>query len=277
MPVPGMGATRRGRVVQWAGGAFALLLVISVFGLRPAAADMPKAPISVAQSSVVAAIDPAHWGALLAAGHNDKANYDYATADIAKRLRGVGVSNIRILTATPEHAMRAGAAMATHDEIRAAFARIAGPQTGACLFFITSHANRRGIHLVIDRSQQYLTARDLDRYVTEACGDRPQVLILSGCYSGAMITDAMTRHPRRIIMASASPTTVSYGATTTERHLNFERCLINAYDSGVSTWRDLFLQALPCVEEREDWLRVPASKPEAFIGAAVVDLRIPGR
>jgi hypothetical protein len=92
-----------------------------------------------------------------------------------------------------------------------------------------------------------------------------------------MITSAMTQHPQRIVLASASPTTVSYGATTTERHLNFERCLIKAYDAGAVTWREMFEKALPCVAEREDWLRVPASKPDAYFGSYVADLRIPGR
>jgi len=277
MRISMMGGVGTRRTIQLVCCALALLVVLGSSLLRPVAADTLKTSQSLAQASVIAAIDPSQWGALLAAGHNDKANYDFATADLAKRLRSVGVSNVRILTATPENAVRLGVALATHDQIRAEFARIAGPQTSACLFFITSHASRRGIHLALDKDQQYLTARDLDRYVTDACGDRPQVLILSGCYSGAMITSSMTRHPMRIILASASPSTVSYGATTTERHLNFERCLINAYDAGATTWRDMFLQALPCVEEREDWLRVPASKPEAFIGAAVANLRIPGR
>ncbi|HEX2886152.1 C13 family peptidase [Vineibacter terrae] len=268
--------------VLWAAGGrrvvcpfycLAVLLALCALPLRMAGADTRE----VVQLSLGVGLTPAHWGVLLAAGHNDKANYDYATEDIARRLRGVGVSNIRVLTATPEQADRSGASLTTHDEIRAAFAQIARPETAACLFFITSHANRRGIYLALDKSQQYLTASELDRYVTESCGNRPQVLILSGCYSGAMITTAMTRHPKRIVLASASPTTVSYGATTTERHLNFERCLIKAYDAGAATWRDMFQQALPCVEEREDWLRVPASKPEAYIGPLVSNLRIPGR
>ncbi|HKU99837.1 MAG TPA: C13 family peptidase [Vineibacter sp.] len=277
MRIPIVGAAGRCRPLQLLSCALALLTMLGAMPLRPVAADTLKALPSIAQASVIAAIDPSQWGALLVAGHNDKANYDFATADLAKRLQGAGVRNIRILTATPENATRLGVALTTHDEIRGALARIAGPQTGACLFFITSHASRRGIFLALDKDQQYLTARDLDRYITDACGDRPQVLILSGCYSGAMITSSMTRHPMRIILASASPATVSYGATTTERHLNFERCLINAYDAGVTTWRDMFLHALPCVEEREDWLRVPASRPEAFIGSAVANLRIPGR
>lgn len=241
-------------------------------------------PTAVADTREVALINsgaglaPAQWGVVLAAGHHDKSNYDFATQDIAQRLRQVGVSNIRLLTSAPANVNETtGAALTTHDEIRAAFAIIAGQGPGACLFFITSHANRQGIFLALDTSQHYLTASQLDRYVTEACQDRPQVLILSGCHSGAMITSTMTRHPKRIVLASASPSTVSYGATTTERHLNFERCLIKAYDAGAATWRDMFHNALPCVEEREDWLRVPASKPHAFFGPAVANLRIPGR
>jgi hypothetical protein len=38
-----------------------------------------------------------------------------------------------------------------------------------------------------------VSASELDRFLTEACKDRPQVIILSGCYSGAMITSQALR------------------------------------------------------------------------------------
>ena len=269
-----MSTTMMWRTARCCAGRLSFCAFALVLSLRTAAGDTRE----VALMESGAGLAPGQWGVVLAAGHHDKVNYDHATQDIATRLRAVGVTNIRLLTSTQGQADETtGAALTTHDEIRAAFSIIAGPGPGACLLFITSHANREGIYLVLDSRQHYLTARELDGYVTEACKERPQVLILSGCHSGAMITSTMTRHPKRIVLASASPTTVSYGATTTERHLNFERCLIKAYDAGAATWRDMFQNAMPCVEEREDWLRVPASKAHAYFGASVANLRIPGR
>src|SRR5262245_8236178 len=149
-----------------------LLAILSP--LVPGTADADTREVALINSG--AGLTPAQWGVVLAAGHHDKANYDFATQDIAQRLRRVGVSNIRLLTSAPANVDETtGATLTTHDEIRMAFAVIAGMGPGACLFFITSHANRQGIYLALDTRAHYLTASDLDRYVNEACKDRPQV------------------------------------------------------------------------------------------------------
>lgn len=217
------------------------------------------------------------WEAVLAAGHYDLQNYDFAIEDIAARLRQLGVSQIQLMSATPEHARQYGEPLTTHDAIATAFERVGQPPTEACFFFVTSHANRTGVYLALDRSHHYLTARDLDRYLDRACHGRPQVIILSGCETGALMVSRMTWSPNRIIMAAAAPGRVAYGAKLSERHLNFERCLIKAFDEGAATWRDMYYNALPCIEEREDWLRVPHSRPDIYIGRNVANLRIPGR
>ncbi len=60
-----------------------------------------------------------------------------------------------------------------------------------------------------------------------------------------------------------------------DRYVNFDRCLIGAIDAGAATWREAFQRALPCVQERETWLGVRASEPQAYFGGAVADLAIP--
>ena len=228
------------------------------------------APAARAQS-----VQAAGWEAILAAGHTDKANYDYAVDDIAQRLQSTGVSQIQLMTSFPS-AAHSGRLLTTRAQLEAAFMRLGQPPTEACFFFITSHANRRGIELASDRGRM-LTTRELDTYLVGACRGRPQVIILSGCETGAMLVSRMTSSPDRIIMAAASPGRSSYGAKMSERHLNFERCLIKAYDEGAATWYEMYQRALPCIEEREDWLRVPNSKPNIFVGGNVANLRIPGR
>jgi len=234
-------------------------------------------PTVRAQGYPVESIGAPSWEVVLAAGHNDKANYDFAIEDIASRLRSVGVQQIQLLTATHDHAQRFGEPLSTHTEIEAAFARVGVPPTQACFFFITSHASKAGVYLALERSHHYLTTRELNRYLDGACHGRPQVIILSGCETGAMLVSRMTWSPNRIIMAAASPGHYSYGAKLSERHLNFERCLLKAYDDGAVTWREMYMNAMPCIEEREDWLRVPHSRPDIFVGRNVTNLRIPGR
>jgi hypothetical protein len=230
------------------------------------------APATRAQS-----VPASHWEAILAAGHNDKSNYDYAVDDIALRLHQIGVVHIQMLTSFREEAARAGKILSTKAELEDAFGRLGRPPSEACFFFITSHANRYGVELALEARSRSLTTRELDTYLVGACRNRPQVVILSGCETGAMLVSKMTWSPHRIIMAAASRGRSSYGAKMTERHLNFERCLIKAYDDGAVTWREMYQNALPCIQEREDWLRVPYSRPDIYIGAKVADLRIPGR
>lgn len=217
------------------------------------------------------------WEAILAAGHNDKSNYDLAVDDIAQRLRDRGVAHIQMLTSIRQEAARVGKILTTKADLENAFGRLGRPPAEACFFFITSHANRNGIELALEARSRNLTTRELDTYLVGACGNRPQVVILSGCETGAMLVSRMTWSPHRIIMAAASRGRLAYGAKMSERHLNFERCLIKAYDDGAVTWREMYENALPCVQEREDWLRVPHSKPDIYVGAKVANLRIPGR
>lgn len=220
---------------------------------------------------------PTTWKAILVAGHNDRANYDHAVDDFALRLQRAGVRQMQLLTSFPDHAYRFGKILTTRAQLEDAFTRLGRPPTEACLFFITSHANRRGIELALEAKSRPLTTHDLNSYLDRACGKRPQVIILSGCETGAMLVSRMTWSPNRIIMAAASAGRSSYGAKVTERHLNFERCLLKAFDAGAVTWLQMYQNALPCIEEREDWLRVPHSRPDIYVGKNVANLRIPGR
>ena len=147
---------------------------------------------------------------------------------------------------------------------------------GACLFFATSHGNMAGLRLEAEGGRsRVLSPGELDRLLDQHCGDRPTVAILSDCDAGVFL-DSRMRQPNRILIAASSRGRTSYGAKLYERHVNFDRCLMGAIDAGASTWREAFQRTLPCVQERETWLGVRASDPQAFFGAAVADLAIPG-
>ncbi|HJQ55620.1 MAG TPA: C13 family peptidase, partial [Vineibacter sp.] len=157
-------------------------------------------------------------------------------------------------------------------ELRQALQTLGDSQ--ACLVFITSHGNDRGIYLSADGT--YLGPRELARMVDVECGDRPTVLILSGCGTGAFITSSL-QGDNRVILAASARGRVSYGATTADRYVNFDRCMLRAIDGGARTWREVFERILPCVGAREAELGVAASQPQAWFGAQVGDLALPGR
>ncbi len=213
------------------------------------------------------------WKALLVGGNHLIDGYNNAANDIAARLRQHGVQRVAVLQS---HGPAADDRVpsARRREIRQAMKSLGTAANDVCLFFITSHANSRGIYLSADRG--YLSPRDLSSMIDAECGERPTVLILSGCDTGTFITSALTGDNRIILTASARGK-VSYGATTTDRYVNFDRCMIKAMDAGARTWRDVFERTRLCVDERERALGVAASEPQAWFGSQVSQLALPGR
>jgi len=222
-----------------------------------------------AGAQVVAHVPAQQWKAVLVSGSSSMSAYDSAARDLGQRLRSRGVA--RVATAltggTGEFAAsRAGISQAMEW---------LGNQDGACLFFATGHGNRAGFHLDADRGNRTLTPRELDRMLDTHCGDRPTVAIISDCDAGVFL-DSRMRQPNRILIAASAKGRNSYGAKMSDRYVNFDRCLMAAIDAGATTWREAFERTLPCVQEREEWLGVRPSDPQAFYGADVANLALPG-
>ncbi|MBX3498482.1 MAG: hypothetical protein KF889_03495 [Alphaproteobacteria bacterium] len=222
------------------------------------------------------AIAAKDWKALVVGGADDRPIYDFAAEDLAGRLRDAGVSRVALHTASltaPDGSARPPARLSS---LRQSLSRLGSRQGEACLLFFSSHGEEGMLRLAGEPNGRRASPADIDRLATAACGDRPTVLVLSGCETGSFITARLER-PNRIIIAAAARGRATYAAKLDERHGAFDRCLIGAYDSGAGTWRELFARVLPCVAEREAWLGVPASRPQASFGAAVADLRLPAR
>ena len=225
-----------------------------------------RAPIDFVSA---AELEPGDWKAILVSGSRSSSAFDAAAFDLGQQLRARGVA--RVATAL---AGGWGDFVVSRAGIRQAMEWL-GWQQAACLFFATGHSNIAGFYLAADRGQRTLTPGELDRLLDKHCGDRPTVVIISGCDAGVFL-DSRMRRPNRVLIAASAKGRDSYGARMEDRHVNFDRCLLGAIDAGATTWRDAFQRTLPCVEEREAWLGVRASEPQAFFGAAVADLAIPG-
>ncbi len=219
--------------------------------------------------SPVSTVEAGHWKAVLVSGSHSTSAYDAAAFDLAQRLRARGVT--RVATALTGGA---GDFDASRAGIRQAMEWL-GNEQGACLFFATGHSNVGGFHLDADRGRRTLTPGELDRLLDQHCGDRPTVVIISGCDAGVFL-DARMRQPNRVLIAASAKGRDSYGARMDDRYVNFDRCLIGAIDAGAATWREAFERSLPCVREREVWLGARPSEPQAYFGAAVGNLAIPG-
>ncbi len=223
----------------------------------------PANPVSTTE------LEPGQWKAVLVSGSRAIPAHDAAVLDLGHRLRTRGV--VHVATALTGSA---GDFDASRAGIHRALSWL-GHEQGACLFFATGHGNVAGLRLDADRGNRTLTPGELDRLLDKHCGDRPTVAIISDCDAGVFL-DSRMRQPNRVLIAASAKGRNSYGAKMGERHVNFDRCLMGAIDAGAATWREAFERALPCVREREVWLGVRASEPQAYFGAAVANLAIPG-
>ena len=257
-------------VLRW--GAVGLLAAI-VAACAPHYADQRGAASAPLSWRSIAAAD---WKALVVGGADDRPIYDFAAEDVAGRLRDAGVTRVALHTASLSAPDGSARPPANLSSLRQSLSGLGSRRDEACLLYFSSHGEDGTLRLAGEPNGRSASLADIDRLASVACGDRPTVLVLSGCETGSFITARLER-PNRIIIAAAARGRATYGAKLEERHGAFDRCLIGAYDSGATTWRDLFQRVLPCVAEREAWLGVPASRPQAYFGAAVGDLRLPAR
>jgi hypothetical protein len=226
------------------------------YAAQPSATNVPS----------MAMLAPTSWKAVTVGADRSLPLYDNAASDMASALQAGG-ARVSVL--------HSGNGSARRGSIQGALRGMGRQQGEACLVFVTSHGNTRGLLFQVEGGRT-LSPSELDSMVDAECGDAPTVLILSGCHSGTYVTSSLTAR-NRIVITASSRGRVSYGAKMTERHVNFDRCILKAMNEGATTWADVFARAKACAAEREAWLGVAASDPQAYFGRDVAQLRLPGR
>ena len=247
--------------------AAAVVLALLVGGCAP---DDSAPPPQAAQLAAVAlppngAIPANRWHALLVAGDNSSPAFANGVDTLRDRLSALGVRDIRVLSAGDP------ARPSSSINVRNALTALGGD---ACLVFVTSHGEERGVFLRADR--RLLGPAVFNQALTEGCGSAPTVVVVSACHSGTFIND-QTRRPNRIIMTAAAVDRTSFGCGADDDYTYYDQCLLQTLD-GVATWRELALGTRSCVETLERRLGVrQESRPQIFVGDAVANLRLPGR
>jgi len=245
--------------------ALALLLAACTpesTGTPPALARAPDAPVG-------STVPADRWRAVLIAGDNNSPAFDNGIEAMRGKLAQRGVRDIRMLTSDP--VAHPSLPVATAANVSSAL-RSGGGE--ACLVFITSHGDERGVALRAAKGT--VNPATLDSALDAGCGNRPTVLLVSACYSGIFLTGAM-RRPNRVVLTAAAADRVSFGCGAGDQYTYYDQCLLQQFD-GAATWRALATATRTCVESLERRMGVkPPSQPQIFVGAAVTDLRIPGR
>jgi hypothetical protein len=231
--------------------------------------DNGPPPITRASAVMASSIPADRWRTVLVAGDNSSPAFDNGIETLRERFAALGVRDIAAYSASPTRTP--GERLSSSGNVVNGLRTLGGE---ACLVYMTSHGDERGFFLRPDR--RLLSPAALDRALSEGCGSVPTVLIVSACHSGTFINE-QTRRPNRIILAAAATDRTSFGCGANDDYTYYDQCFLQQLDAA-STWSGLAEATRACVETLERRLGVRReSRPQLFVGAAVVGLRLPGR
>jgi len=243
-----------------------LLALVAGFVAGCTNSDEPPLPANVVASAPSLGIPANRWRAVLVAGDNSSPAFDNGIDTLRERIAGMGVRAITVYSATPGRGQLSSA-----RNIEAGLRAGGGD---ACLVYMTSHGDQSGFFLRPGR--QMLSPSALDQALSQGCGERPTVVVVSACHSGIFITPP-ARRPNRIIIAAAATDRTSFGCGADNDYTYYDQCFLQQLD-GASTWRELAEATRSCVQTLEQRLGVRReSRPQLFVGAAVANLKLPGR
>ena len=112
-----------------------------------------------------------------------------------------------------------------------------------------------------------LTPRLLARIIDGSCGNRPTVVVVSACFSGAFVPALAGKN--RLILTAARRDRSSFGCGQTDKYPYFDECVLSVWPH-VSDFVALGRAARTCVATREKEEHVgPPSEPQLRVGANI--------
>ena len=250
-------------------GRLAGLALLFWLGLVAAVAAQPS-PAAGGAASAFAVSPFASWAAVVVAGdwhaHSGGPSeaFDNARHDVGEALVAAGFrpQNLREFSVRPGRYQPHPA----HSDLQAIYDGLsdaAGHARDGCLVYFSSHGAPSGV-VVGDR---LLAPNLLDAMLTDACGARPTVVVISACFSGVFVPELAS--PNRLVLTAARPDRSSFGCGESDRYPYFDDCFLKTF--GVAhDFADLGHRVQACVARREvETHMAPPSEPQLWIGAAL--------
>jgi hypothetical protein len=207
---------------------------------------------------VVAADFHAHSGA-------DSEVFDNARRDISADLVHLGFSpgNVMQFSVRPQRYPTQQPRHSDPQTVSTGLWDLSNRTNDGCFAYFTSHGNTDGIEL----GDGMFSPRQMNQMITNACGDRPTIVIVSACFSGVFVP--VLQAPNRFIMTAARPDRTSFGCGEQERYTFFDTCMVQNLQ-GAGDFATLAKNVTACVSAREkkDAIQYP-SDPQVSIGAEV--------
>ncbi|HEX3945035.1 MAG TPA: C13 family peptidase [Rhizomicrobium sp.] len=191
--------------------------------------------------------------------------FDNARRDVSAALAGIGFnpSNIVQFSVRPARYPAARPFHADSGSIAHRLWNLSDRTHGGCLLYFSSHGAPSGLVL----GESILTPVRLDNMVSNACEDRPTIVVISACYSGVFLR--ALEAPNRMILTAARPDRTSFGCGATNKYPYFDECFLSSIDES-SDFRGLALRTRQCVAKTERATGMsPPSEPQIFMGSTI--------
>ncbi|MFP3945122.1 MAG: C13 family peptidase [Alphaproteobacteria bacterium] len=250
-----------------------IVLWILPFVLLVTACTPAAEPLS--REAEAESADYDEWLAFVAAGDNKASNGNYAAAfdnarrDIAARLTELGFERdaVRQYSVNPEKFPKEDLQPASIQTLAKGLQAAPKRDPQGCLLYITSHGDPEGVVMGKDK----LSPQKLDSMLAESCGERPTIIVISACYSGAFAQQGMLA-ANRFIMTAARSDRSSFGCSEEDRYPYFDYCFLTESRLAAG-WIDLARRIRSCVTHREAELNLePPSQPQYAVGERIFSL-----
>lgn len=148
-----------------------------------------------------------------------------------------------------------------------ALGQMMDPQKDVFLLFLSSHGTRDGLQVTLPGTPAFTFSGVDVRRVLEASGARYRIVVLSACYSGALMNELADDYT--MVMTAAHGTRSSFGCSFKHLHTWFTQALFESL-AETPRFEQAFQGAARRIEEREAggeaWEH---SMPQIHVGSAV--------
>lgn len=210
------------------------------------------------------------WGAIIVAGDyrahdgGDSQVFDDARNDIGDELQHIGFqrNNIEEFSVRPQ--LYSPAPLQSDPQtIGNGLWDVSNRTNGGCFVYFTSHGSPDGVVV----GDTMISPNTMATMVSNSCGSRPTVVVISACFSGVFVPDLEA--PNRMILTAARPDRTSFGCGQALRYTFFDECFLQSMKAA-HNFSAVATEIKSCVAAREVKEKVaPPSEPQLYTGAQI--------
>ena len=235
-----------------------------------------KSALAVALTlcALMPASGQAAWHAIMISGDDSIDNFDNSRVVLGGLLadKGLSLHNQHHLNSQFPDPLQQRDDQASLLGLSRSFSQLnIDPKQDACLFYVSSHGKPgQGVYLKRAIDGEF-TPSQLNTALNWSCGSAPTVVLVSACYSGQFVP--ALHADNRIILTAAAADRPSFGCSEDQEYTFWDGCIISQFEHS-TTWENLYQNVRQCIRNKETALGYPASKPQAYFGKNMRNLKL---